>query len=311
MKRRVFLVLATLLFIGVVVVALYRRREAGPAGCPDDLSRLIDQADKLVVRQEPWEGSEVLFESSDRRDLDAFKASLRVEHPEKYLHCMCDGTPAVFLYANGQQIGQITNHHGKLLRCSLWKSDARLVEVEVFLKWFDDRKISGPRKEHEAGQQRDQETKEQEQKWIDAMPAALKPHWQKVRQSSLDPDLTPLRNALADGVAMKSDRILALFAWYGSGRGPWSGYPAYESIAENMLLDYKTPELLTAIEGKELTARQTEGVARLFGGWMFSQLRPNDLEQLPAELKARLLQHSLTNADEDKQHRARRAFGAK
>jgi hypothetical protein len=279
---------------------------------PPDLAQLIAKADKLVVLESPRQGAKVLFESAERRDLDALKSALKVESPEQFLHCMCDGTPALVLFAKGEKIGQITNHHAKLIRCSLWKSDATLVDAEALLKWFDDRKVPGPRKEYELGLKLQKEANEAERKWLAAMPPALRPHWATSKRSiPFEPDLAPLRKALEAQVADKNERILALFSWYGSGRGPWSGFPAYEDIAEKLLLDYRTPELLAAVEGKELNRTQIEGVARLFGGWTFSQHRPNDLKLLPPKLKTQLLKHSQASDDEDKRARANRAFGQK
>lgn len=305
MKQRVLLVIALLIVIfAVIVVPRFSNRSLRP----ESLATLIDRADRLVVHHEPWEASEILFESSERHDLDALKASLQVEMPEQHLHCMCNGTPGIFLYANGQQIGEITNHHAKLIRCSLWKSDARLVNTEEFLKWFDDRKIPGPRKEYEESQQQDKEWSMNQRKWIEAIPPCLKPYQSSMQ--SFDPDLAPLRKALAEKGGEKNDRILALFFWYGSGAGPWSGCPAYEITAEKLLLDYSTAELLAAIEGKELTVPRLEGVARFFGGWGLSR-RPDDQRLLPDELKARLLKHSLESKDEDKRGRARNAFGGR
>lgn len=301
-KRSILLI--SLLSLIVVAILIFRSRNDSMQ--PRDLTRLIDRADKVVVLQRPCGGCGVLFESSDRRDLDTLKASLRVEMPERHLHCMCDGTPAIFLYANGEKIGEITNHHTMLIRCSLWESDARLVDAQAFLKWFDDRNIPGPRREYEAGLERDKKWQADERKWVGAMPAALKPLWPAI--DPLNPDLNPLRKALAEQLPEKTDRILALFSWYGSGAGPWSGFPSYEGVAEKMLLDYTTVDLLSAIENKELTEAQTEGVARLFGGWAFSH-RPNDDQLLSAELRTRLLKHSLRNADDDKRGRAQRAFG--
>jgi hypothetical protein len=305
MKWCILLAVVSLPVIAVVASTI---RSGGGAVQPDELARLIDRADKLVVLQGPWDGSAVLFESSDRRDLDALKSSLRVERPEQDLHCMCDGTPAIFLYANGEKVGQLTNHHGELIRCSLWRSDARLVDAEAFLRWFDDRKLPGPRKEYEAGLEQYRKSQDYERKWVEAMPTALQPLWPAARRS-FDPDLTPLRKALAEQLPAKNDRILALFTWYGSGAGPWSGYPSYEDVAENMLLDYSSAELLAVVEGRKLTEAQTEGAARLFGGWTFSQRRPNDRRLLPAGLKASLLEHSLAGADGDKRGRALSAFG--
>jgi hypothetical protein len=273
-----------------------------------DLAKLIDRADKLIVLEGPREGCAVLFESSDRKDLNALRASLRVEDPKVHEHCKCDGTPAIVLYANKERIGQITNHHAKLIRCDLWESDARLAEVEPFLKWFDDRKLTGPRKEYEAGIERDKQWKENQRKWVEALPPAVRKFGPLTLRPS-SPNLALLAEALEKEIPDKNERILALFAWFGSGEGPWSGIPAYEENAERMILDYSTKELLAAIEGKELTAAQTEGVARLFAGYHFSLRRPNDLQLLPDELKARLLKHAMASTDEDKRSRAHGAFG--
>jgi hypothetical protein len=221
---------------------------------PADLANLIDKADKLVVLESPREGAKVLFESAERADLDALKAALKVERPERRFHCMCDGTPALALYAKGEKIGQITNHHAKLIRCTLWESDAPLVDAEALLKWFDDRKIPQPRKEYALGLKLQKEADQAGKKWVAAMPPALQPHWATAKQF----DLPFLQKALESQVSDKNERILALFAWYGSGAGPWSGFPSYEVVAEEMLLYFPTADLLAAISGQELTSAQTE-----------------------------------------------------
>jgi hypothetical protein len=300
-----------LLLVGIpcaVAVWLSSRssdREVHPA----ELADLIDRADRVVIRQEPGDVSPVLYESSDRRDLDSLKAALQVERPDRFEHCMCNGTPAIYLYAGGRELGRVTNHHAKRVRCSLWASDARLPSPEPLLKWFDDRKLPGPRAEYVDGLRREAEWRRGEERWVEAMPLSLRPHWPSAR--SLDPELGPLRAALAQEVPDRGDRVRALFAWFGSGAGPWSGFPAYEGVAENLLLDYPTAELLAAVQGRELSVEQTEGVARLFAGWTFSQRRPGDIRLLPADLKARLLTHSLASPNEDKRGRARSAFEPK
>lgn len=154
MKKWMFLLAITAMILsGFTLILSQQEAEV-------DLGKLIDRADKLVVLQEPWEGSEVLFVSSDRRDLDSLKDSLRVKQPEEgeLVHCMCAGTPAIFFYVKGKWIGHVTNHHAELLRCSLWKSDAWLVDPEAFLKWFDERNIPGPRDEYEAALERDKQS---------------------------------------------------------------------------------------------------------------------------------------------------------
>jgi hypothetical protein len=98
-----------------------------------------------------------------------------------------------------------------------------------------------------------------------------------------------------------------LYAWFGSGQGPWSGFPSYETVAERLLLDFQTETLIAAAEAAR-TAQQLEGAARLFAGWEFSQHRQEDLARLRPDLKQRLLAHSLESTDEDKRSRARHAF---
>jgi hypothetical protein len=274
---------------------------------PDELATLIDRSDKVVILGSPMSGAPVLYESKERQDLDALKWATRVSVPDEDVHCLCLGSPAIDLYSRGQRIGRITNHHAKLLRCELWKSDAPLLDSEAFLKWFDDRKIAGPRAEWDDAIKRQQQREAERQRWLDAMPKALKPLWPTVEQS-FDADVTPLDHAMAKEFPDEQDRIRALLSWYGSGAGPWSGHPAYEGVAESLLLRYPTRSLLTAIEGRELSPTQTEGAARLFGGWSFSQARPNDLRLLQEELKQRLLAHSLKSSDEDKRARAQCAF---
>jgi hypothetical protein len=147
-----------------------------------------------------------------------------------------------------------------------------------------------------------------EARWREAMPKSIVPLWDGVR-TEFEPDLAPLRAALAKEFPDARQRILTLFAWYGSGAGTWSGFPGYEEIAEKLLLEYPTPDLVAAAETETLTEPQLEGAARLFGAWTFGQKRPADLEALPAALKKKLLDHSLKSTDKDKLGRARSAFG--
>ena len=117
--------------------------------------------------------------------------------------------------------------------------------------------------------------------------------------------MEPLRKALSEGVPDPRERALALFAWHGSGMGPWSGYPAYENAAEHLLLDLPVPVLIAAAEAP-LDERQTEGAARLFAGWGF--YKRHGRPALPEALGKKLLEHSLQSSDADRTERAKRAF---
>jgi hypothetical protein len=272
------------------------------------LAALIKQADKIVVSDSPMKDARVLFTSTVPKDIAEFNDALTVTAPKEWFHCMCIGTPAVRLYRGDTELALITSHHGRSVRCSLWTSDAMLKDPEKWLQWFDARKMPEPRKEVDDMAARAKQGEISYARWRAAMPKSVRPLWERAIRDESSPNVKPLRAALAKEFPDTRQRILALFSWYGSGDGPWSGFPAYESAAEELLLDIPTLDLVAAAQTDNLTDTQLEGAARLFGGWDFSQRRPDDRKTLPATLKKKLLDHSLKSKDEDKLGRAKNAF---
>ena len=157
------------------------------------------------------------------------------------------------------------------------------------------------------------------QRWLAAMPESVRPlwfrlnaheEWHWVYKNKKAAILRTFQKKLKEEFPDIRQRLLALYAWYGSGSGYWSGYPIYEMLAEDLLLQYSTARLLEAARTEPLSEAQTEGAARLFAGWDFRRDRPEDNKLLPQELKAKLLEHSLRTAiNDDKTSRAERAFG--
>ncbi|MEZ5328687.1 MAG: hypothetical protein R3F19_26880 [Verrucomicrobiales bacterium] len=278
---------------------------------PEQMTALIGEADRVVVTESPMKDAKKLFESRERKDLDALSTALVVVKPDEWFHCMCIGTPAIYLYKDDKLLAQISNHHGQSVRCSLWGSDAPISDTEKWLKWFDDRKIDGPRKEVEEMRESQEQGERDWKRWISAMPKALKPIWEDSLGQFGDVNTAPLAKALRESIPKNVDQILALLRWFGSGAGPWSGFPSYESAAEELLLEYQIAEIVSAIENKDLSPEQLEGAARLFGGWDFSQKHPKGLEQVPADIKQSLWDHVKDTKDEDKLGRATRAFKPK
>jgi hypothetical protein len=273
---------------------------------PTELFTLLEKADKLVV--EDQETSKKLFVSSEAQDRAELNDALSIGVPSGWFHCMCEGTPIIRLYQGGKEIGWITNHHGLSIRTSLWTSDAHIRDSEKWLRWFDARKINGPRLEFCAIAESQQKAVLARQKWDAAMPEALRGVRVKTDIIGHIDNLAPLTKALEKSMPEPKQRILTLLHWYGSGAGPWSGFYGYENQAMNLLMTFKTTDLLSAVDGVELSTTQTEGLARLLAGWDFGQERPNDLKLVPAELKSKLLKHALASDDKDKRGRARHAF---
>lgn len=275
---------------------------------PAMLSQLIEKAVRVIVRESPWVDSKILFESKNRTDLDALEQCLLIEKPEEFFHCRCDGTPALFIYSSDGDVVLVTNHHGLSIRCSLWDSNAEIIDIEKWLSWFDERGIDEPRKEVDASRALKARHKRDREKWMSAMPGGLQPVWEGSLGQFGTVDTTQLRNALNRSIPEKEEQIKALLSWFGSGAGPWSGYPSYESAAEELLLDYEIAEIVDVLQISKLTSEQTEGAARLFSGWNLSGKHPDGIKSVTDDLRKILLHHVKNTEDKDKLERIKRAF---
>ena len=277
----------------------------------NDLYNIFARASKIIVRRSPKEDAATLFESTDRKDLDDLQRSLLLDPPTEPFHCMCIGSPALYLYGPDGERVELTNHHGLSVRCSLWTSDVRVNNSEKWVSWFDRRGMSGPRQEFEENCAQKERAKRDWDQWLTAMPKAIVPVWPyslgKFSLADINLDLTPLRAALEREVPNETSRILALLHWFGSGAGPWSGCPYYEEAAEKLLLGYPTARIVEAIQSSSVGPTQTEGAARLFGSWEFQEQRPGGLREIPDTLKEALWTHVKGTNDTDKL-RAARAF---
>jgi len=119
--------------------------------------------------------------------------------------------------------------------------------------------------------------------------------------------LAPFETALRHEYPNTGDQIKALLGWYGSGAGPWSGYPFYEDTAAQLLSDYPAREIITIVATGGLTPAQLEGAARYLANDV-ELWNPADAALLTAPVKQVLLARALQTTDTDKIQRAENAF---
>jgi hypothetical protein len=115
-----------------------------------------------------------------------------------------------------------------------------IADIDKWVRWFDDHGISSVREEVEYTKAQAIKRQKDWEKWTKAMPNSIKPLWEDAIGNFGEVDTKPLINALKKEMPDQTRRILALLEWFGSGAGPWSGFPSYESAAEKMLLEYRT-----------------------------------------------------------------------
>ncbi len=277
-------------------------------------------------------GKKVLVKTSDPQSLAVLGECLEIiEEQDSFGHCMCLGDYTFQFFDGRRVIAMIGLHHGRSIRWEeAWKYDALLKDGPRLLTWLAEQGAAAPLKAFQEDQKRAEESRQATLRWQEAMPACLRPYWDQMQDLSFGmvtftPDsqkgeghpgqkkastsgLTPLLDALEGEYPDLDTRLLALFHWFGSGKGPWSGYPSYEGAADRLLLEFPTSQLVTALTNHPLTPTHLEGAARYFAGYHFRTNKPNDARQLPSELKKKLKKHSRATSDKDKKKRARHAF---
>lgn len=311
------ILLRVVLAFSILIAAIPQKETAAKKKGPvrvEELLALIAKTDTVVVYASEYARGKILYASSHRKDISALGEAISIADPDYEFICVCGTSPEVVLYHKGKELATIGVLPEGVIRSSLWHSDAFIQDKEKWFGWFDDRNIRSPRKNYERDIAEEEADRALEARWVAAMPEGMRPIWPKVMEQMMSagipqpPNTKPLEEELAKEIPDDSGRIRVLMSWYGSGVGPWSGYPLYEDVAEQMLLEYSTYQLLKALDGVTLTELETEGAARLFSSWEFHRRRPDDNSMIPARLKKQLLDHSLKSSDSDKLERARAAF---
>lgn len=277
----------------------FKRREPRGDGLPERV------AVATLVRCRVPMSREILYETADREEIAGLAAALRTQPPAGGC-CACLGTVAFELEATEPEV--VTLHHGVSVRWKGSDGDLWLVSPDAVMDWLSARGIGFVREEYEESQRRRDEAEAQSKRWLAAMPASLVPFFHQDDWHGGHGSWSAIVAAIEAELPDPIERARALFELFGSGAGPWSGYPAYESMPERLLLAMPLDVLLAAI-GDAPDEQRREGAARLFSSWDFKQKRAADRAKIPEELRRRLLAHAKASAHEDNLKRARAALG--
>ncbi len=257
-------------------------------------------------------GGRLLLEVTDPRAVAHFASLLRIRPGEPF-HCMCPGDQTLVFRKGVLRQTEITLHHGRLLRWDgVWDTDVLLDEPEPMLDWLAERGVTGPRDEAEQIRREQQRSREAWEAWSRAAPPCLEPLLPALSGGGLGGPPEAFGQAievLHGTYANDEEAILALLSWFGHGAGPWSGFPAYEQVAERLLLRYPTERIVRAMESCSLEPAHVEGAGRLFTSWWFAQERPDDASKIPSDLAERLLAHVETSPYEDNRASLRHTLG--
>ncbi len=229
----------------------------------ENLYELVRTADRIVVRSDSEKSAKTLFDSSKPRDLVEFQRVLKLVVPDEWTLAVC-ADPYIILYRKDKEIVSIGNVLGSEVRTSVWSGNAQVADPEKWLEWFDSRGMPQVRRERDAAITAERKQQADEDKWYAAMPRGIKEPFEKQMSSFGLPsmnDTSGFGPILEKEYPEKNVRIIALLHWFGSGAGPWSGYPGYESIAEDILFTFTTKEILEALKVRKLSVTEVEGAA--------------------------------------------------
>lgn len=302
--------LAALLVAMTLTSCVFAGEESRQQQLVSELFAAIDQADEMIIYSDGFKRDGVIYWSSNRRDFEQLKSAITLKHNGGPFVRACMDGPEIALLKKNKEIASVWNHEGTAIGSSVWKGDWQTNDPDRWLKWFDARGMKYARELFNDTQDRQRKREIDEARWLSTMPSSLQPLWPAALKQYEPlvkfPDLKPLNTALAAQFPDQQGRIRALMAWYGSGAGPWSGFPAYEQIAEKLLRQYPTTELIESIEARNLTDKELEGAARILGGWTAVP----DTTPIPLDLRQVLLEHCLKSSDQDKIDRAKKAFSS-
>jgi hypothetical protein len=279
------------------------------------LFALIDRADEMVVYSEGFKREFVVYRSAKRADFESLKHAITLKRKGGPFLCACVDGPEIALLKNKKEIASVWNHEGTAIGSSVWKGDWGADDADRWLSWFDARGMTSARAFFKLVHAESRKAEADEQRWLRAMPLGLKPLWpnalKQYNPPTNFPDLKPLNAVLVKQFPDTNERIRALMAWFGSGAGPWSGFPGYEEIAAKLLTQHPTTQLIGAVENRKLSEEELEGAARILASWTPAQgpAVPAELRTVvPAGLRKILLDHCLKSSDQDKVERAKKAF---
>jgi hypothetical protein len=219
---------------------------------------------------------------------------------------MCAGTLRFDVIAAGAA-RSLTLHHGESLRWPESDGNLMLLAPDAIMDWLSARGVTFVREQYEASRRLREVADTEASRWSAMMPASLRPFFEEMQRTggSEDPAWTAaIEQQFPDPV----HRATILLAWFGSSGGPWSGYPSWESVPQQLLLALPLGVLLSAI-GDAPDDRTCEGAARLFCSWDFGKRRRKERARLPAELRRQLLDHVERSGDDSKRAQARRLLG--
>ncbi len=122
-----------------------------------------------------------LYSSGKQADISALANAIVVDAQKGLYPCPCLPVIDLFFTRLGKDLGSISVDLQLTIAYSRWPGNVRLSNPEKFLRWFDARGITAPRRNFEALNAMEKTLDLASERWLRAVPSALQPLWKKAR----------------------------------------------------------------------------------------------------------------------------------
>jgi hypothetical protein len=163
-----------------------------------------------------------------------------------------------------------------------------LVDGPALVRWLAARGVPGPLRAYEDVLERMRRANHARRVWLQAAPPGLgdlERHEATMATHASSPAYDEAEALVRSAHATTADPTRALLSWFGSGAGPWSGYPSYEGLAEGLLvrlgLDVAREVTMRPPAGPDIEAVM-RGAARLFSSWNLAAHQKSAVGDVPA-----------------------------
>jgi hypothetical protein len=262
--------------IDQLTVAYLRSQHSQPA--QTDLDQLFATTARIQFMEMVFEDRTGRFqprlEFTKTDDLSALRRCLVIEASTG--HAMMMGEFCFEFYHLDGLVARIEIVGTGLLRWSdRWKNDAYLTDPLILAEFLKSHGFAKLRETIDRDAEAEIEIIAAHAAWVatwePAIPAGLAPLIVELSEEIYAPEPQARPRALALLAAQYpsvDEQILALFAWYGHGSGPWSGFPSSEVAPESMLESFAVEQLVHALESQNLSRQHLEGAARFVSRWV-------------------------------------------
>ena len=283
--------------------------EEGGLPVQGDLDALFDAATEVRIR----EGGTVDGRSLGGRLLARVRGGeigellrlLALRPGGQPFHCMCHGDLALEIDrpAGGAVVGV---HHGLSLRLHGWSSDVELADGRALLAWLAERGEPGPLEGFDAAVEAGRAAQGHRRTWLDAAPPILLPRLRELESDGMGLPRRAGHSLFAEALdllraAYPSEAGLAraLLVWLAHGAGPWSGFPAYEGLPQDLLEAVGVSTVIDAVEADAWTGPLLRGAARFVAWHDVVRFRRRELMEVDDALWLRMLDEVRELGDPD------------